>query len=261
MIEEYKEIIHARTLKLTVKQWILHLSFILLPISLLIALNFFQSGGQETIQERQTFINWAIIIWIIYIVIVKLFELRFKVFDIKRSQSQFKDSVQASTLKLGWVPEKHSDKFFKALSPYNIWNGYDDQTVTILYTPDKIYINSITTPSILSRPSIIANRQNIKTFVKYYIKTKSTNVTEMVTIAFEDEAKFFWEHPEWNLKNTAKRAVAYILCFIFIYLMYLIYIDSGFNSIMIVIIPVSIGYIILDIYILIKKSRKKRGGS
>ncbi len=254
-----RNIIHSKRLKLTTYKWILHLSYLLFPVLFLFLTNQDRGIEADISQVRLVLINSFLIIWIVYIIVIKVKELNFKVINYSRSIEQFNQTVNATGLKLKWQIERKYDKLINAKSYQQLWISRMDigQSITILYTPEKVYINSIRIQHLFSTPSIFANRENTSTFEKLYLQSNDKNVETSTIEEQNTETNFLDNNPEWKLKNIAKRAVIYTIGLI---LMYLVLIEATRNEInyfLIILIGVGLSLLIFDLVYYVKRGKRK----
>ena len=208
----------------------------------------------------QSFSNeFYIFVFIVSLIIIfsKYRELKFETFEIKRTSNEFMKSVYAASRKLGWGIIVCKENYIEA-ECYNVWRSRGWQKICIIRNDDGIAINSMIEPTFLAVPDFFgANKLNKKTFIEIYSRSNLVeDIFEVVSNEIKQEEQRIENEPEWNLKNSAKRIVAYVICLV---LLALGAVSIFENEILLGLIPsaIAIAYLALDFYILFKKRRNK----
>lgn len=134
---------------------------------------------------------------------------------------------------------------------------WDGLRITIISDKNHIYANSIVNPSMQSNPfSRGWNRKNLQVFKDNLIAAAKG---EDVVKAAEEKAleqEFQLENEsEWTLGNTGKRIIGYFFALALLGVCGLI-LAEGFNLVFILLGALCVGYLVLDVVIIVKKMNK-----
>lgn len=198
-------------------QTIQHYSFVLIPLIILGIDLYYKLSDKSTVNS---FAPTTQLIFVFISLIIGYFkwrELNYYELDESRTDSQFENAVLATSNKLNWIVNKLNNNNAEAISR-DPWKSSDFQSIKIIRLSNKVIINSMTEPNIISAPDFFGlNRKNRNTFLHYYhISNKVENINEEVTNYLKDEEGQLENEPEWNMKNTLRRIALYTLCFGFI---------------------------------------------
>ena len=186
-------------------------------------------------------------------------ELNFESYPIERTAQQFKDSVLAAANKMKWRVKVLSDNSAIATT-HDYWSSTGGHKVEIYREKGKLLINSrILAYRLGSGPDIFsANRKIKSTFIDIYFRSnKGENILKVINKEIKDAEIAIENEPEWTVKNILKRIIAYLFCFAFMTIAYLIFEHDGFHIIALFLGLLGLSYILLDIYVILKKQLKK----
>lgn len=175
-----------------------------------------------------------------------------------RTDYQFKEAVYAAAADGNWkiVSIKNNSVEAEAYS----YLSRDPQKITIERSKHSVKINSMIEPGILSVPDFFgANRTNIGTFFFYYLLSdRVENLVDQVTQDWKAEEQRIENEPEWNLKNTFKRLIAYCFSLIFFIGGIALWKYEGFNIGVPFLLIFGSFYIVFDVYVMITKWKRKK---
>jgi hypothetical protein len=255
-----KNIHHTKSNKrvaLSFWQTLGHYSFMLVPLMFPTLELFYKLSGKTAVN---TFSIETKIIFILISLIIGVFkwrELNYYEIDIQRTDNEFENAVLAAANKLHWRINHFNGNEVTATA-YNPWKSRDFQIIRIQRQKSKVLINSIIEPDFLSVPDFFGtNRKNRNTFLHYYNQSnKIENLNEKVIQHLKDEEQKIENEPEWNLKNTLKRIVAYLFCVGFLSLGIAIWNSDGFSLLALFLCLLGISYIVFDIYVIWTKRKR-----
>jgi hypothetical protein len=238
-------------------QTIGHYSFMLVPLIFPAFELFYKLSGKPTVNSFST--TFQLICFLVSLAIgyFKWRELCCYLLEESRSDKEFENAVLASANKLNWRIDNFNNYKVDATS-YNPWKSRDSQLIQIERQKSRILISSIIEPGFLSVPDFFGiNRRNINTFLNYYNQSNTVeNLNEKVIQHLKEEEEKIENEPEWNLKNTLKRLIAYLFCFGFLSLGIAIWNSDGFSFLVLFLCLLGLSYIIFDIYVIWTKRKK-----
>jgi len=183
--------------------------------------------------------------------------LEFKKYGVKHSATNFKEAAKATAIELDWQIEKLDDLILiaKRYDDMVNWVGF---RISIIRNESKIFENSIVEPEIGSHPfSFGRNARNLEYFNSNLIQSiKGENVILNAELEVKQAEEELENEPEWNFKNAAKRLIAYILILIFMTI-FIFGFRESFDPKFIFIPIICIGYLLIDIKIMLLKRKKK----
>ncbi len=243
---------------LSIWQTLGHYSFMLVPLMFPAFELFYKLSGKTAIN---TFSNTANILFVLAGLTIGFFkwrELYYYELDVSRTDSEFENAVLATANKLNWRINSFENNKADATG-YNPWKSRDFQSIKIERLKSKVMINSMIEPDFISVPDFFGiNRTNRNTFFQYYDNSnKIENLNEKVIQQLKDAEEKVENEPEWNLKNTLKRIIAYIFSFGFWALGIAIWKHEGSIIALIFFGLIGSSYILFDVYVMWVKRRRK----
>ena len=183
--------------------------------------------------------------------------LKFKKYAIKHTATHFKDAARATAIELSWIIEKLDESQLKA-NRSDLMRSWVGTRITIIRNNDKIFENSIVEPEIRSHPfSFGRNARNLDCFNSNLIQAvKGENVVQKAELEVKEAKEELENESEWNLKNTIKRIIIYLVIIVLMGASILI-LREQIHVLGIILLLICLGYITMDISILIKKRNKK----
>lgn len=258
-----KEIVPFRKSKkrivLSFWQTMQHYSFVLIPLFIIGIDLYYKLSDKSTVNS---FAPTTQLIFVFISLIIGYFkwrELSYYELDVSRTDSQFENAVLATSNKLNWIVNTLNNSNAEAISR-DPWKSSDNQSIKIIRLSNKVMINSMTEPNIISAPDLFGlNMKNRNTFLHYYyVSNKVENLNEEVIRNLKDEEEKIENKSEWNMKNTLRRIALYTLCFGFIGIGWAIWKYEGFNFMVLLCLIIGISYIAIDMYILWTKMKKAK---
>lgn len=235
-----------------------HYSFMLVPLMFPAFELFYKMSGKTAIDA---FSNTANVLFVIASLIIGFFkwrELNYYELEVSRSDGEFENAVLATANKLNWRINFFDNNKADAIG-YNPWKSRDFQSIKIERYKSKVMINSMIEPDFISVPDFFGiNRTNRNTFFQYYDNSiKIENLNEKIIQQLKDAEEKVENEPEWNLKNTLKRIIAYIFSFGFWALGIAIWKHEGSMIALILFGLIGSSYILFDVYVMWVKKRRK----
>ncbi|MBL0183887.1 MAG: hypothetical protein IPP96_17015 [Chitinophagaceae bacterium] len=93
--------------------------------------------------------------------------LKFQEVDTNLSKQQLKDIIEKVANQLGWFPKEVNDNYIVAITHPSLWSGSWGEQITILFTKNKILINSICDPGRASSiTSMGRNRKHVNKLIE-----------------------------------------------------------------------------------------------
>lgn len=257
MKKKKKNIKSNKRVVLSFWQTLGHYSFILVPL-MFPAFELFNKSSDKT--AVSTFSVKTHILFILISLIIGVFkwrELNYYEIEEQRTDKEFENAVLATANKLKWRIDYFKENKVIA-TRYNPWKSRDSQTIKIERKQNKVLINSMMELGFITVPDFFGiNRENRNTFLNYYYESNKTEkLNEKVIQQLKEEEDRIENEPEWSLKNTLKRIIAYIFSLGFWTIGILIW---NYNK---SIVPLTIfgilgsSYIVFDIYVMLTKRKK-----
>ncbi|MFT6810822.1 MAG: hypothetical protein ACJA01_004067 [Saprospiraceae bacterium] len=246
----------SNRIELSTTQYIGHYSFMLVPLIFPAFELFYKLRGDNMVNTFSTTTQIVFAFLSLLIGYFKWRELRYHEIIAERTDEEFKNSVLAASNRLNWSITKLDGKFAEAIG-YNMWKSRDPQKITILRKANKVSINSIIEPGFFSVPDFFGiNKTNRVSFINYYRKSNTVkDINKIALHEIKEEELRIENEPEWTLKNTLKRLVAYLFSLIFLASAIAIYRYEGFTAAVPIFAIIGIVYVVFDIYVLYKKGR------
>jgi len=184
--------------------------------------------------------------------------LRFKKYAIKHTADQFKEAAKATAIDLKWDIETLDDSQLKANRNDLSWSWVGTR-ITIIRTDVKIYENSIVEPAIGAHPFTFGRAaRNLNQFNTNLLQAvEGENVLQNAELVAKKAKEDFENEPEWNLKNTFKRVIIYFVIVLLLGVSFMGLRDQ-FHPLFVLVLVICIGYLVMDIFILIKKNKMKK---
>lgn len=190
----------------------------------------------------------------VVIAVIKWRELKFRYFKGQLTDKQFENAVYATANKLNWNITE-IDKDHVVAEAHDLWKSRDPQLITIVRTKNSVAINSMMDSFLISIPDLFGvNRTNEFTFLTNLKRTKKEeDLNDVVIKELKDEEERIENDPEWSFKNVLKRIIAYIFSFAFFAFGVALWVYDGFSFMVIPLLILGSFYVILDIYVIVKK--------
>ena len=238
-------------------QTIGHYSFMLVPLLIPGIELFYKIIGKTTVNTFSTSTQLILVLASLIIGYFKFREPNYYELEEPRIDKEFENAVLAAANKLKWRIN-YLDKNKAIARGYNPWKSRDAQTIKIERLNNKVLINSMIEQDFISVPDFLGiNRTNRNTFLQYYFNSnKIENLNEKVIQHLKDEKEKIENEPEWSLKNTLMRLIAYIFCFGFLGIGFAIWKYEGFNLAVVLLIIIGLSYFLFDIYVMWTKLKK-----
>lgn len=240
---------------LNFRQKLGHYSFVLVPLMIPTFELLFRLSGKTAVNTFSTRIQLLFILLSIIIGIFKWRELSYYEINEPRSDKEFEHAVLATANKLNWRIDVFNKNQVIATA-YNPWKSRDAQTIIIERKPNKVLINSMMQLSFITVPDFLrVNKLNRNTFLNYYHHSnKIENLNDKVIQELKEQEDKLENEPEWNLKNTIKRIIAYIICLGFLGIALATWKYEGFNLAVVLFGIIGSSYILIDLYVMWTKS-------
>ncbi len=231
-----------------------HYSFMLVPLMIPALEIYYKLIGKTAVNSFSIITNLIFVVLSLIIGYLKWQELAYYQLNEKRTDEEFENAVFASANRLKWKITNLKNNVVEAIA-FNRWKNRDPQKITIKREENSILINSMIEPGFLSVPDFLGiNKKNRSTFLHYYqYSNKLKDLNEKVVNRLKDEEGQFENEPEWGFKNTFKRIIAYLFSLAFLSLAIAIYKFDGFIPVVPILGLIGSIYIILDVFLLIKK--------
>ncbi len=234
-----------------------HYSFVIVPLMFPAFELFYKLSGKTAVN---TFSVGTQIIFILISLIIGIFkwrELNYYEINEQRTDKEFEDSVLAAANKLNWRIDYFKENEVVATG-YNPWKSRDSQTIKIERKKNKVLINSMMELGFITVPDFFGvNKQNRNTFLNYYyISNKIESLNETVIQKLKEEEDRIENEPEWSLKNTLKRIIAYIFSLGFWAIGIAIWNHDKSIGPLLIFGIIGSSYIIFDIYVMWTKKKK-----
>jgi hypothetical protein len=239
-------------------QTIEHYSFILFPLIVLLYFVFNEGKSNDGESLYESKIILFLILLSVVVSYLKWKELAFYQLDERRSDVEFENAVLASANKLEWEIVEFKNDFVEAIAS-NIWKSNDHQKIVIIREENRVLINSMNEPSLVTLPDFILglNKKNCKTFLHYYYYSNMIqDLNEKVLKNLKEKEEHIENENEWSFINIMKRVIAYIVSLGFLGLAYIFYIQRGLDIFTLLLILFGTLYVIIDLYVIFKKMRK-----
>ena len=243
-------------IELTLIQYMGHYSIALLPLMIPAMELYFHVND---IQAINSFSNLAIGICFVISGVLLYFKhrelIKERLYE-SRTNEEFKDAVFATANKMKWIIEEFEQDRLKATAT-NYWRTGSWSSIAIKREPKYVEIKSIFT-LFLSAPDIFGtNKQHRRAFLRNYILSNQINdLNDRVISEINRKEQEIENEPEWNLKNTLKRIIAYVFSLAFLSLGIAAWKYDGFTLMVPILIIVGTFYIILDLYVMYTKMKK-----
>lgn|GEM_PF-3539257 len=238
-------------------QYLFHFSFALLPLIFPSLELYYRINNIEKVNSFPLIVHVVAIGLSLIIFYLKWREIKIDRIYESRTDEEFKLSVLATANKLKWDINE-LQKYKVIATATDSWSRYS-QKITINRTKHYVEISSLMDPYFLSVPVFFGVNKNTKTiFFDFYIRSKTEkDINDKVIQDLKDEEYRIENEPEWNLKNSLKRIIAYVFCSVFIFISAITLLLEELTFLEIIIGSISglvgISYIIFDIYVIIKK--------
>lgn len=238
-------------------QTIGHYSFMLVPLIFPALELFYKLSDKTIVNSFSTKFQLICALFSLAIGYFKWRELFYYSLEESRSDKEFENAVLASANKLNWRIDNLDNSKVDATA-FNLWKSRDSQLIQIERQKSKIQISSIIEPGFLSVPDVFGvNKRNINTFLHYYYHSNTIeNLNEKVIQHLKDEELKIENEPEWNLKNTLMRLIAYLFCLGFLSLGIAIWNSDGFSFLVLFLCLLGLSYIVFDIYVMWTKRKR-----
>lgn len=236
-----------------------HYSFVLIPLFIPGIALYYKLSDKSTVNSFAPTTQLIFVFISLLIGYIKWRELNYYELDESRTDSEFENAVLATANKINWIVNTLNNNNAEAISR-DPWKSSDFQSIKIIRLSNKVMINSMTEPNIISVPDLFGlNMKNRNTFLHYYyISNKVENLNEEVIRYLKGEEERIENEPEWNMKNTLRRIALYILCLGFMGIGLAIWKYDEFNFGVLLCLIIGISYIAIDIYILWTKKIKAK---
>jgi hypothetical protein len=243
-------------LKLSLWDKIQHYAFVLIILFIPIV-DLYVKYIKHEYSDISLIIDYIFIALAVYFTFYKYRSLAFKKYKINHSSSNFQSATEATAIELGWEVEKLNSHILIAESGCPTqWDGI---LITVLRDDHKIYFVSIIKPSLRSNPfSFGRNKKNFWTFSSNLIdSTNGVDVVQRAKAKADEEKMKSENEPEWNLKNTIRRIVIYLIILILFGVSIMI-LREGFHPYSILLLLICLGYVLMDVTILIQKHSRRK---
>ena len=258
--DQIDKAIQQERLPLTVFERIDHYAFVIV-ILFIPAILLYQKITANEISDEVPVFEMLLIALAVYFVYHKYKSLKFEKFEIEHDISNFNAAATATAKELGWKIITLEENCLIA-NKYLPWQ-WDGLRITIIRDQHALYMNSIVEPSLRSNPfSFGWNGKNIKVFKDNLLfSIEGKDIVKLADEKVKRQKRKERYESEWTFKNTLKRLIAYFCIFI-LFGACAIILSVGIHPFTILAVIIiggsSIGYLVIDIIIVVRKMRKKR---